>query len=184
MKKRLISTLLTIAIFASLLPAAFAANTVTRAEWISQLVEAFSMTVEDDSAIPDNYFSDITETDSYYRDILLAVEFGVIDLEAGEAFEPSESATREFAARTLNSCLQFQLDEGAEYTYSEADSVTYPNDIQIAMSPSKPANTNVPAIISYISPSASYKARLSSSPFILPSSLQMRPTGSANGYTT
>ena len=133
MKKRLISTLLTIAIFASLLPAAFAANTVTRAEWISQLVEAFSMTVEDDSAMPDNYFSDISETDSYYRDILLAVEFGVIDLEAGEAFEPNEPANREFAARTLNSCLQFQLDEGAEYTYSESGSVTYPDDIQIAV---------------------------------------------------
>lgn len=98
MKKRLISTLLTIAMFTSLLPTAFAANTVTRAEWISQLVEAFSMTVEDDSNMPDNYFSDITETDSYYRNILLAVEFGVIDLEAGEAFEPNEPTTREFAA--------------------------------------------------------------------------------------
>lgn len=133
MKKRLISTLLTIAMFALLLPTAFATSTVTRAEWISQLVETFSMTVEDDSAMPDNYFSDISETDSYYRDILLAVEFGVIDLEAGEAFEPNESANREFAARTLNSCLQFQLDEGAEYTYSEADSVTYPDDIQVAI---------------------------------------------------
>lgn len=133
MKKRLISTLLTIAMLTSLLPTAFAANTVTRAEWISQLVAAFSMTVEDDSNMPDNYFSDITESDSYYRDILLAVEFGVIDLEAGEAFEPNENATREFAAQTLNSCLQFQLDEGAEYTFSEADSVTYPDDIQVAV---------------------------------------------------
>ena len=83
--------------------------------------------------MPDNYFSDIADSDSYYRDILLAVEFGVIDLEAGEAFEPNEPAAREFAAQTLNSALQFQLDEDAEYTYSEADSVTYPDDIQVAI---------------------------------------------------
>lgn len=133
MRKRIISTLLTIAMLAALLPTAFAADTVTRAEWISQLVAAFSMTVEDDTTMPDNYFSDITESDSYYRDILLAVEFGVIDLDAGEAFEPNESATREFAARTLNSCLQFQLDEDAEYTFNEAESVTYPDDIQVAV---------------------------------------------------
>ncbi len=91
------------------------------------------MTVEDDTAMPDNYFSDITESDSYYRDILLALEFGVIDLEAGEEFKPTDTATREFAARTLNSCLQFQLDEGAEYTFNEAESVTYPDDIQVAI---------------------------------------------------
>ncbi len=112
---------------------AFAAGTVTRSEWISRLVEAFSMTVESDDNMPDNYFSDISEDDSCYQDILLAVEFGVIDLEAGEAFEPDADATREFAAQTLNSCLMFQLDEDVEYTYSEADSVTYPDDIQVAV---------------------------------------------------
>ena len=36
----------------ALLPTAFAADTVTRAEWISRLVETFSMTVEDDSNMP------------------------------------------------------------------------------------------------------------------------------------
>ncbi|HIU56468.1 MAG TPA: leucine-rich repeat domain-containing protein, partial [Candidatus Ornithomonoglobus merdipullorum] len=133
MRRKLISTLLAVAMLTALLPTAFAADTVTRAEWISRLVETFSMTVEDDSNMPDNYFSDISEADSCYRDILVAVEFGVIDLEEGEAFAPNESATREFAARTLNSCLQFRLDEDSEYTYSEADSVTYPDDIQIAV---------------------------------------------------
>ena len=137
MKKRLLSILLVICTIATILPTfggtAFAADTVTRSEWISRLVEAFSMTVESDDNMPDNYFSDLTEDDPHYRDILVAVEFGVIDLEAGEAFEPDAAATREFAAQTLNSCLMFQLDEGAEYTYSEADRVTYPDDIQIAV---------------------------------------------------
>ena len=137
MKKRLLSILLVVCTIATILPTfggtAFAADTVTRSEWISRLVEAFSMTVESDDNMPDNYFSDLTEDDPHYRDILVAVEFGVIDLEAGEAFEPDAAATREFAAQTLNSCLMFQLDEGAEYTYSEADRVTYPDDIQIAV---------------------------------------------------
>ena len=78
------------------------------------------MTVESDDNMPDNYFSDISEDDSYYRDILVAVEFGVIDLEEGEDFEPTKSATREFAAQTLNSALQFQLDEDSSYTAKAA----------------------------------------------------------------
>ena len=35
--------------------------------------------------MPDNYFSDVTADMANYRDILLAVEFGVIDLDAAEA---------------------------------------------------------------------------------------------------
>lgn len=137
MKKRILSVLLAISMVMALIPTfginVFAAGGLTRAEWITQLVAAFEMTVEDEGNMPDNYFSDITEDDSYYRDILLAVEFGVIDLEAGEAFEPSEPATREFAARSLNACLKYQLDEGTEYTFSENETVTYPDDIQVAI---------------------------------------------------
>ena len=55
---------------------------VTRAAWISQLVDTFSMTVDDTTAMPDNYYSDLTEDMPCYEDILLAVEFGVIDLDA------------------------------------------------------------------------------------------------------
>lgn len=81
MKKRLLSVLLSVCMVTAILPTfsstAFAAGTVTRSEWISRLVEAFSMTVESDDNMPDNYFSDISEDDSYYQDILLAVEFGV-----------------------------------------------------------------------------------------------------------
>ena len=112
---------------------AFAVSDVTRAEWVSQLVAAFDMTVENDDNMPDNYFSDISEDMPYYRDILLAVEFGVINIEAGDPFYPDETATREFAAQTLNSCLLFQLGEGEGYTFSESGSVTYPDDIQVAI---------------------------------------------------
>ena len=133
MKKRIVSLLVAAAMLTMMLPSAFAASTVTRAEWIEQLVDALSMMVESDDNMPDNYFSDISEDDSYYRDILVAVEFGVIDLEEGEDFEPTKSATREFAAQTLNSALQFQLDEDSSYTFSESGDVTYPDDIQVAI---------------------------------------------------
>ena len=106
---------------------------VTRGEWISKLVGAFSMSVQSEADMPDNYFSDVTADMANYRDILLAVEFGVIDLEAGEAFEPDKPATREFAAQTLNFCLKFQLDKDTEYTYSEAEEVSCPDDIQVAV---------------------------------------------------
>ena len=91
------------------------------------------MTVEDESSMPDNYFSDITSADSYYRDILLAVEFGVIHIDAGESFRPSDAVTREFAAQTLNSCLGFRLEENPEYTYSDYADTAYPDDVQVAV---------------------------------------------------
>lgn len=90
------------------------------------------MTVEEAHA-PDNYFCDLTGEETYYRDILVAVQFGVVDIPAGEAFEPEKAATREFAAQTLNSCLGFLKDEDASYTFSEAETVTYPDAIQISI---------------------------------------------------
>ena len=122
-----IGTILVLAI-----PSAFATEKpVTRIDWVKQLVETFDMTVEEDN-YPDNYYSDMDESSSGYRDLLVAVEFGVIDLEAGSAFEPEQPATREFAAYTLNFCLGFQLDEGAAYTYAESAAVSYPDDLQVA----------------------------------------------------
>ena len=120
------------AVLSAMPSAVYAETTINRAEWISSLVTAFSMSVDDESTMPDNYFSDITTDTPYYHDILLAVEFGVIDLGAGEAFEPEKPATREFAAHTLNFCLKFQLEE-KQYTYSESSDVSYPDDIQVAI---------------------------------------------------
>ena len=114
-------------------PAHAASGEVTRAEWISRVVETFDMTVDDTSTMPDNYYSDLTTDNPYYQDILLAVEFGLIDIEAGHPFRPGDPATREFAAHTLNFALGFQLDENSDYTFNESSSVTYPNDIQVAI---------------------------------------------------
>ena len=105
---------------------------VTRAQWVQELVNTFSMTVEEDN-YPDNYFGDLTGDEEYYRDILVAVEFGVIDLETGLPFEPEAAATREFCAHTLNFCLGYQLNEDSEYTFTESQTAEYPDDIQIAI---------------------------------------------------
>ena len=134
MRKRLLSFVLAVMMIASLLPvtALAADETVTRIAWVQKLVKTFDMTVEADN-YPDNYYSDIDSSASYYKDLMIAVEFGVIDLEAGSAFEPDKPATREFAAHTLNFCLGFQLDEGVAYTYTDKDAVTYPEDVQVAV---------------------------------------------------
>ena len=137
-RKRIICIVLAAILVARAVPAGVfvgnAAQTaaVTRAQWIEALVDTFDMTVEADN-YPDNYYSDISESDSFYRDIMVAVEFGVIELEAGLAFEPDSPATREFAAHTLNFCLGFQLDADTAYTFGEAKTVTYPDDIQVAV---------------------------------------------------
>ncbi|MGN1316616.1 MAG: leucine-rich repeat protein, partial [Acutalibacteraceae bacterium] len=105
---------------------------ITRAEWLHNLVVVFNMTVEDD-ALPDNYFSDLTEEHEYYSDIILAVEFGVVNVEAGGKLCPDDYVTRDFAASTLNFCLGYQLEEGAEYTFTDYESCSSPDSAQIAV---------------------------------------------------
>ena len=105
---------------------------ITRAEWIRNLNVIFQFSVEEDN-FPDNYFSDLTSDSEYYKDVLLAVEFGVIDLEAGEPFYPDNPATREFAAQTMNNCLRFEREEEGNYSFSDVNQVSYPDEDQIAV---------------------------------------------------
>lgn len=104
---------------------------ITRVKWLHSLTETFNMTVEENN-YPDNYYSDISSSDSYYRDVMVAVEFGVIDLEAGEAFYPNDYTTRDFAASTLNFCLGYKLDSES-YTFSDVSSTEHPADAQVAI---------------------------------------------------
>ncbi len=134
--KKVVSMLLSVcvlfAIFFVPAKAAVDQNQVTRLEWLTALTQTFEMSVEEDN-YPDNYYSDINSSHENYYEIMLATEFGLIDVAAGEALRPDEAATREFAAHTLNLCLGYSLSEGAEYTFNEADIVTYADDIQVAI---------------------------------------------------
>ncbi len=112
-------------------PKVFAEDTITRGQWMNTLVTTFDMTIED-GIIPDDYYGDITGHE-YYDDILIAINFGVVDLEPGEDFRPDDPVTREFAAQTLNYCLGYKLDETVTYTMSDVDSLTYPMDAQVAV---------------------------------------------------
>ena len=108
-------------------------DTVTRAEWLSDLVNTFEMTVEDDN-YPDNYFSDLQSSSEYYYDVLVAVQFGVVDVEAGDPIYPDNPTTREFAASTLNFCLGYQREkQDTTYTFSDTADVTDKDSAQIAV---------------------------------------------------
>ncbi len=110
-----------------------AADTVSREEWVSLLKETFQMKIED-GLMPDDYYTDVTQSGtSYYEDIMTAVNFGVIDLEAGEEFRPKETATREFAAQTLNFCLGYEPDEELSYTMKDIGNLKYPGEAQMAV---------------------------------------------------
>ena len=104
---------------------------VTRLEWLKALTETFEFTVEEDN-YPDNYYSDVDSGSADYYDIMLATEFGLVDVEAGEALRPDDAVSREFASHTLNLCLGYILEEDT-YSFSEAETVTYPEDIQVAV---------------------------------------------------
>ena len=112
-------------------PADGGLETVTRIEWLTELTTVFEMSVEEQN-YPDNYYSDINSSDAYYYQVMLATEFGLVDVEAGEALKPDDEATREFVAHSFNLCMGY-TDGVTEYTFAEAGSVTYPDDIQIAV---------------------------------------------------
>lgn len=110
-----------------------AADTVSREEWVHLLAETFQMTIED-GLMPDDYYKDVSQSSSsYYEDIMTAVNFGVIDLEAGEEFRPKEDATREFAAQTLNFCLGYELEDDPSYAMKDIGDLTYPKEDQTAL---------------------------------------------------
>ena len=75
MKKRIVSAIIAVCMLATLVTGlpmtSYAENEVTRGEWISNLVETFSMAVEEDVVLPDNYFGDITPDMECFDDILL-----------------------------------------------------------------------------------------------------------------
>lgn len=107
---------------------------VTRLQWIQQLESVFQMDVEQDN-YPDNYYSDLSSEDSCYKDIMIATEYGLLDVEAGDAVNVNGAVTREFAAHTLNYCLGFQNDSENDYTYTDISEVNeiYRDDFQIAL---------------------------------------------------
>ena len=114
-----------------ILKRALSGDEISRIDWVQELVTLFDLTVDEDN-YPDNYYSDISTDDSFYRDVMVACEFGLIDLRAGEEFRPEDAVTREFAAQTMNTMLGF-VPETDSYTYQDTADVTYKEAAQIAI---------------------------------------------------
>ena len=114
-----------------ILKRALSGDEISRIDWVQELVTLFDLTVDEDN-YPDNYYSDISTDDSFYRDVMVECEFGMIDLEAGEEFRPEDAVTREFAAQTMNAMLGF-VPETDSYTYQDTADVTYKEAAQIAI---------------------------------------------------
>ena len=103
---------------------------VTRAQWLQMLVAVFGYSIEDE-IVPDNYYPDLSKEAEYYEDILVAIYYGLVDVLPNSPMEPEAAATREFAVSTLNSCMGY-LPEN-EPSFVESGTVTYPDDIQVAV---------------------------------------------------
>ena len=107
-------------------------NSITRAEWLHDLSIIFDMTIDEGSE-PDNYFSDIDSTHKYYHDVVLNVEFGVINVEAGEKVYPDSKVTRDFAVSTLNHCLGYQANQNENYSFSDYAECSSPSSAAVAL---------------------------------------------------
>ena len=114
-----------------ILKMALSGDEISRIAWVEELITLFDLTVEEDN-YPDNYYSDISADDSFYRDVMVACEYGMIDLEAGEAFRPEDAVTREFAAQTMNAMLGF-VPKTDSYTYQDTADITYKEAAQVAI---------------------------------------------------
>ena len=109
----------------------FSGEAVSRIEWLRELIAAFELNLDKEN-YPDNYYSDIDAKSEYYHDIMVATGYGLIDVEAGEAFCPDDAATREYAAFSMNMRVGY-VNESNSYTFSEAGEVAYADDIQAAI---------------------------------------------------
>jgi hypothetical protein len=140
MKKHVLPMLLVLVMAVFFLPSTVhatetggdASETVTRIQWLKELTQTFEFSVEENN-YPDNYYGDISSDYADYYTVMLATEFGVLDIEAGENVYPDEPATREFTAQTLNFCLGFQLEDNSTYTFSDSADTAYPEDAQVAL---------------------------------------------------
>ena len=106
-------------------------ETVSRIEWVADIVSALGLSVDADQ-FPDDYYPDVTATDEHYQALMSAVANGLIDLDAGENFRPDDPTTREFAANTLNSRLGYIM-QAESYSFTDSDDTTYADDLQVAV---------------------------------------------------
>ena len=106
-------------------------ETVSRIEWVADIVSALGLSVDADQ-FPDDYYPDVTATDEHYQALMSAVANGLIDLDAGENFHPDDPTTREFAANTLNSRLGYIM-QAESYSFTDSADTAYANDLQVAV---------------------------------------------------
>lgn len=104
---------------------------MTRAEWLALLIEKLGLSI-DASKYPDNYYSDISTSDSYYVTAMIATEYGLLDAEDDGRARMNDNTTREFAVHTLNQYLGLKPDS-ENYTFNDKESCKYPDDIQVAI---------------------------------------------------
>ena len=106
-------------------------ETVSRIEWVADIVSALGLSVDADQ-FPDDYYPDVSATDEHYQALMSAVANGLIDLDAGENFHPDEPTTREFAANTLNNRLGYIM-QADSYSFTDSGDTTYADDLQVAV---------------------------------------------------
>ena len=106
-------------------------ETVSRIEWVADIVSALGLSVDADQ-FPDDYYPDVSATDEHYQALMSAVANGLIDLNAGEDFRPDEPTTREFAANTLNNRLGYIM-QADSYSFTDSGDTTYADDLQVAV---------------------------------------------------
>jgi uncharacterized repeat protein (TIGR02543 family) len=104
---------------------------VSRISWIQSLIATFGLKAEDYD-LPDNYYTDITETDTYYNDILMAEATGIADAEAGTDFLPNNAADREFAISSLNELLGYILNDSSDVAINDIGDFSYSRDVESA----------------------------------------------------
>ena len=67
-----------------------AAAAVSRAQWLSLLVQTFGYTMDSDVTL-DNYYPDLSSDAEYYEDVMTAVYYGLVDILPNGQLRPHNS---------------------------------------------------------------------------------------------
>ncbi|MGN0535960.1 MAG: leucine-rich repeat protein, partial [Eubacterium sp.] len=104
---------------------------ITRGEFYFFLNKWFDLENEVNTT-PDNYFSDLSESNKYYEDIITCIAAGLVEGETGGKIYPENPVDREFLSHVLNLKLKFKLKNN-EYTFEDYELCSYPQDDQVAI---------------------------------------------------
>ncbi len=104
---------------------------LTRAEAVTILLRLKDINLTD---IENNNFSDVNESDWFYKDVSKAVELGLIKLVNDKEFKPDQAISREEFADVINKAFNFEMKKSVNFIDSDKIFDMYQESVELVAS--------------------------------------------------